>query len=131
MFDMLKLKSPLRKCLKHQTPQVTRFTVQDRVRECESVIEQTSHLKYKHICSFGDGNYSAQLLNGSSGLCLLYDCGSIWFPITLFTQDVKNFQIILTPASEEDFTVMKKGFEYNKNYVKFNANTFPVSSPSF
>lgn len=56
MFVMLKLKSPSRKGLKQQTPQVTRFTVQDRVRECKSVIEQTSHLKYKHIFGFGDKN---------------------------------------------------------------------------
>lgn len=54
MFVMLKLKSPSRKGLKQQTPQVTRVTAQDRVRECKSVIEQTSHLKYKHIFGFGD-----------------------------------------------------------------------------
>lgn len=44
------VQSLLRKGLKQQyTQQVTRFTVQDKVKEGEIVIEHTSNLKYWHI----------------------------------------------------------------------------------
>lgn len=70
MFVMLKLKSPSRKGLKQQTPQVTKFTLQDRVRECKSVIEQTSHLKYKHIFGFE----TEISLHNFSTAALVYAC---------------------------------------------------------
>lgn len=75
---------------------------------------------------FCDKNLSALFLNSSLGLCLLYDRGSIWFPITLFTPDVRSFWIILTTAVS--WTVFQKQRFCFLNYSYLNTTKTTSSS---
>lgn len=97
----------------------------------QSERRQDSHWAYTSLEILAHHYFLRQELVCSSGLGQLYDCGSIWFPITLFTQDVKNFQIILTPAVSWAVLWMQIFFFLNEKGIWIQWKLFEVQCKCF